>query len=95
MKSYNQRSKAHLFICTRQKEQGKQCCALKNASVLRAELKEWCQEYAPDVQVTAAQCLGKCSEGIAAILYPQAQWITELELKDKEKIQDLLSKLVS
>lgn len=83
--------KAHLFICTNGKDmQGK--CGHKNSETLRKQLKETCskQPWAKEVRINAAGCLGQCENGIAAVLYPQGIWKTNL----KETDHDLLFNLV-
>jgi hypothetical protein len=47
---------------------------------LRAELKRFAKEqgWGARVRVNASGCLGRCEEGIAAVLYPQSEWFTEL-----------------
>lgn len=73
--------KAHLFICTHHKNEGESCGA-KNSLKLRADLKEEFSNYKGEVRINAAGCLGKCGEGIAAVLYPQSKWY--LGLKDTD-----------
>lgn len=79
--------KAHLFICTNKKE-GKACCAEKGSEALRSRLKEWAKtEFGDEVRINASGCLDKCSEGIAAVLYPQNIWFTQITAADDEKLK--------
>ena len=82
--------KTHLFICTNSPDKdGK--CGSKGAENLRKSLKESCrEEFGKDVRVNSSGCLGHCEQGIAAVIYPQGDWLLEL----KEKDQDLLLEAV-
>ena len=82
--------KAHLFICTN-KKQGKPCCGDKGAEELRQRVKQWASEqFGNEVRVNASGCLDKCSEGIAAVLYPQNLWLTGLKSADDERLKEAL-----
>jgi predicted metal-binding protein len=71
--------KAHLFICTNKKD-GKECCAEKRSENLRKAVKDLAkQKWGKDVRINSAGCLDHCSEGIAAVLYPQGEWFTHLK----------------
>lgn len=68
--------KAHLFICTNSPDRpGK--CGHKGSEELRQALKTEFKGRA-DVRINASGCLGFCERGIAAVMYPQATWWTEL-----------------
>lgn len=89
---------AHVFVCTNKKEKG-ECCAAKGAIELREELKKLCQDESKGwhgrVRVNASGCLGRCSEGIAAVVYPQAIWHTKLTKETGAKtIEETLSKIL-
>lgn len=83
--------KAHVFICTQTKEKG-DFCAAKGAVDLRARLKALSKKDKPHweelVRVNSAGCLGKCSEGIACVIYPKGEWMTSLNGSDDQKIID-------
>lgn len=82
--------KAHLFICTNKKD-GRPCCADKGAEALRGRLKDWAKkEFGRDVRVNASGCLDQCEKGIAAVLYPQNIWFTEITSDDDEKLKTVL-----
>ena len=76
---------AHLFICTNVKANG-ECCGAKHAGELRDQLKRISKDPANGwvgrVRVNTAGCLGRCEDGIAAVLYPQGRWFTGLTAKD-------------
>ena len=87
--------KCHLFICTNQKDKG-ESCGPKNAASLRLNLKKRMDENHPEFKgqfrVNASGCLGQCEKGIAAVYYPQGEWLTEINENDLEKLE---SKLIS
>ncbi|MGE4233948.1 MAG: ferredoxin [Bacteriovoracia bacterium] len=85
--------KAHLFICTNdrtgaQQKDGKPpkgSCAQKGSLELRDKVKASCKGKG-EIRVNAAGCLGYCSKGIAAVLYPQEKWFFDLTSGDTEKL---------
>lgn len=84
---------AHLFICTNQKEKGSSCGA-RGSVELRNQLKALCQDEARGwhgrVRVNASGCLGRCEKGIAAVLYPKAEWFENLTTKDAGSLEKAL-----
>jgi (2Fe-2S) ferredoxin len=86
---------AHLFICTNEKE-GKPCCAAKGASDLRSALKKMSKDPARGwlgrVRINNSGCLDHCDEGIAAVLYPEGQWFTNLESDDVEVLASAIDR---
>jgi (2Fe-2S) ferredoxin len=91
--THNPRLDAHLFICTNTKASGASCGA-KESSILRDYLKDWVAKVRPEwrgrVRVNASGCLGHCSRGIAAVLYPGGQWFTELKQGDHALLEKAL-----
>ncbi|MEZ0391411.1 MAG: ferredoxin [Pseudobdellovibrionaceae bacterium] len=90
----NEGYKAHLFICTNSPDkEGK--CGFQGSDELRKQLKERCRlEFGKSVRVNSAGCLGFCERGIAAVIYPQNQWLLDLSKDDGEKIFAELKKLM-
>jgi (2Fe-2S) ferredoxin len=88
---------AHLFICTHTREAGESCGA-RGAAELRNEVKKACAARLAAagrrVRVNNAGCLGYCSEGIAAVLYPKGEWYFRLEAKDGEKLVEAVAREV-
>ena len=95
--SETKRYEAHLFICTNHREAG-ESCAVKGSLGLREDLKEICRDpsrgWHGRVRVNSAGCLGKCSEGITAVLYPQNQWFTQLVPESKDDLKEVISKVL-
>lgn len=91
----DQTYKAHLFICTNKKE-GKECCADKNAGVLREELKGWAKvKFGNKVRINNSGCLDRCSEGITAVLYPQNKWFTHLTTDSVAELKAVIEEAMS
>jgi (2Fe-2S) ferredoxin len=80
----------HLFFCTNQRENGKQCCNDAGGSTMRDYAKRRLQELgltgSGGVRVSAAGCLGRCSEGPSLVIYPQGVWYTYNNSDDIERI---------
>ena len=78
--------KTHLFVCTNSHDkEGK--CGSKGSENLRKFLKESCkQEFGKDVRVNSSGCLGYCEHGIAAVVYPQGEWLLDLKEKDHDLV---------
>lgn len=85
--------KTHLFICTNSPDKpGK--CGSKDAEKLRKEVKDICKnEFGKSVRVNSAGCLGYCERGIAAVIYPQGEWLFELDKKDSATVVEKIRKL--
>jgi (2Fe-2S) ferredoxin len=82
--------RAHLFVCTNQKANGS-CCGAKGGAELRAAVKELSKarpEWKGKVRINSAGCLGHCEEGIAAVIYPQGKWFTNLKSSDSQLLID-------
>jgi (2Fe-2S) ferredoxin len=91
---------AHLFICHHEKDSEKPSCGKNlnlNASQFKKELKEVCRErWGKRVRINSSGCLGKCSRGVAAVLYPSGKWYLKLDKNDFETIlKDLENHLTS
>jgi (2Fe-2S) ferredoxin len=89
---------AHLFVCTNHREGGKKSCAGSGSVELRNELKQLCQSESKGwhgrVRVNTAGCLGRCEEGIVAVLYPKGEWLTELTTQSAPVLEAALAKVL-
>ncbi len=85
---------AHLFICTNFREK-EGSCSQKGSVELRETLKKRCQDESRGwhgrIRVNTAGCLGRCDEGITAVLYPQGQWMTRLTKDSADVLEKELS----
>lgn len=86
--------KTHLFVCTSCTYtcEGRESDP-EAAATLRKNLKKRAREvFAKDeVRVSAVKCLGECESGIAAVLYPDGEWMLDLRPEDEDKLFTKLS----
>lgn len=86
----------HLFVCTNRKERG-DCCAARGGGELRDAAKTLAAqtpEWKGRVRVNASGCLGHCERGIAAVVYPQARWFTELSSTDAPRLVEAIREAI-
>lgn len=80
----------HVFFCTNQREDGRQCCGQCRASSLRDYLKRRTKELGitgkGGVRVNNAGCFDRCDEGPVLVVYPEAVWYTYADQDDLEAI---------
>ena len=88
--------KAHVFVCTNQKKEGKECCANKGGQAFRDSLKDMAKKLfdKQDVRINASGCLDQCKDGIAVVIYPQNKWLLNLEPGDESKVLDEVQKIL-
>ncbi len=94
MQELNFKPQAHLFICTRERKEGKDCCSAQGAEEMVDELKSWVKKEGlkKQIKVSRSSCLGYCESGITACIYPQNQWFHQLTPSD---IPQLKTKLLN
>ena len=77
--------KRHIFMCT-----GPRCAPETSPSLyewLKARLKELKLQAGPDrVQRSQCQCLGVCSGGPLAVVYPEGIWYHGLDQEKLERV---------
>jgi (2Fe-2S) ferredoxin len=94
MSEENTGYQCHVFVCTNQPDNPSKCGS-KGSESLRKELKEKCaQAFGKAVRVNASGCLGYCEHGIAAVLYPQGQWLLDLNKDSGNKIFQEVSETI-
>lgn len=85
--------KYHIFFCTNQREAGEACCNNHGATAMRdyckQRVKELGERIPGQVRVTNAGCLGRCDQGPAIVIYPEAIWYTYVDKEDIDEIVDL------
>ncbi len=89
MRTEDKKLKAHLFICTHQRDDRASCAGAGSAQLV-SELKDWVksENLKESIKVTRSGCLGRCEEGIAAVCYPAGQWFTELTAQDQDVLKN-------
>lgn len=84
------RFEKHIFICENKREEGhpRGCCADKNSSALRDELRKRIKELGlnTSVRVNSAGCLDACEFGAVAVVYPEQVWYGGVTPGDAEEI---------
>lgn len=85
--------KKHVFFCTNQRLDGKQCCEDANASHMRQYAKKKLRAKQLDgpggVRINAAGCLDRCAEGPVLVIYPEAVWYT---FDDEHDVDEIIEK---
>lgn len=80
----------HVFFCTNQREDGRQCCNQCGAAEAREYVKRRCKELGISgpgkVRINAAGCLDRCDAGPVLVVYPQAVWYTYVDNEDLDEI---------
>jgi (2Fe-2S) ferredoxin len=80
----------HLFICTNQKNAGKQCCANFGSEDFFVYLKSRLQELdlygAGKIRLSKSGCLGRCSLGPCIVVYPEGLWFNYSSRADIDQI---------
>ncbi|MDT8404971.1 (2Fe-2S) ferredoxin domain-containing protein [Sulfuriflexus sp.] len=83
----------HVFFCTNQRTDGRECCQDNNAQAMRDYAKARCKELGLSgkggVRINSAGCLDRCGEGPVIVIYPEETWYTYV---DKEDIDEIISK---
>ncbi len=88
--------KTHVFICTNQKTENKQCCANSNAAEMVAYAKQRAAELGitkeDKFRISSSGCMGRCAEGPALAVYPQGDWYSYACKEDIDKILESVLK---
>lgn len=87
MKKDKLKTEVEIFVCNYHRD-GKENCIDKGAKELTDKLKKWSkEEHKGEIKVIRSGCLGKCSEGIAALCYPQKKFLLECTEDDYKEIR--------
>ncbi len=85
--------KAHIFICTNQRESGnpRGCCSARGSEALLDAIKAEVikRGLRKDVRAQKSGCLDICEDGAAAVIYPQGIWLGKLRPEDAACVLDL------
>lgn len=97
MKKDKLKTEIEVFVCNHHRDD-KENCADKGAKDLTDKLKKWAkEEHGKEIKVFRSGCLGKCSEGIAILCYPEKKFLLEVREDDakeiKEGLEEALKKL--
>ncbi len=80
----------HLFFCTNQRDDGRNCCARFGAAKMRGYLKTKVKALGlagpGGVRINTAGCLDRCDKGPVIVVYPEAVWYTYIDSEDLDEI---------
>jgi (2Fe-2S) ferredoxin len=80
----------HVFFCTNQREDGRTCCADKQAQAMRDYAKERVKALGlagqGRVRINNAGCMDRCEEGPTLVIYPEGIWYTYVDKEDIDEI---------
>jgi (2Fe-2S) ferredoxin len=76
--------KKHVFICTNQRPDGKECCGEQRGMALVEAFKKEIKERKLSIEIRAqrAGCIDVCSHGPALVVYPEGIFYGNVELRD-------------
>ena len=82
----------HVFFCTNERDDGRVCCADRNAKHLqeyaKKRLKTLDMNGPGKIRINKAGCLDRCEEGPVLVVYPEGIWYTYIDEEDIDEIVD-------
>jgi NADH:ubiquinone oxidoreductase subunit E len=89
MKKEMLKSKMEVFVCNHKRDG--EDCSDKGSKELTDNLKKWAKEETDkEIKVFRSGCLGKCSEGIAMLCFPQKNFLLEVKEGDYKEVKTTL-----
>lgn len=80
----------HVFFCLNQRDEGRPCCADRDAQRLQEYAKKRVKKLGlagpGKVRVNKAGCLDRCELGPVAVVYPEGIWYTFVDEEDIDEI---------
>jgi (2Fe-2S) ferredoxin len=80
--------KKHVFICTNERPEGKECCGEKRGMELveafKTEIKS--RKLAVEIRAQRAGCIDVCAHGPALVVYPEGIFYGKVTLQDVTEI---------
>ena len=80
----------HVFFCLNQRDDGRPCCAERDAQRLQEHAKKRVKKLglagAGKVRINKAGCLDRCELGPVAVVYPEGVWYTFVDEEDIDEI---------
>lgn len=87
MKEEKMKSYVELHVCNYKRDKDDNCIDV-GAKELTDKLKKWAkEEHGKEIRVFRSGCLGKCSEGVAMVMYPEKKFILEAKESDHKEIR--------
>ncbi len=82
----------HVFFCINERNDGRACCADRNAQALqdyaKKRLKTLGMNGPGKIRINKAGCLDRCEEGPVLVVYPEGIWYTYIDQEDIDEIVD-------
>lgn len=82
----------HVFFCINERDDGRACCADRNAQALqeyaKKRLKTLDMNGPGKIRINKAGCLDRCDEGPVLVVYPEGIWYTYIDEEDIDEIVD-------
>ena len=82
----------HVFFCINERNDGRACCADRNAQALqeyaKKRLKTLDMNGPGKIRINKAGCLDRCEEGPVLAVYPEGIWYTYIDVEDIDEIVD-------
>ena len=82
----------HVFFCINERDDGRACCADRNAQTLqeyaKKRLKTLNMNGPGKIRINKAGCLDRCEEGPVLVIYPEGIWYTYIDEEDIDEIVD-------
>ncbi|MEY3580046.1 MAG: hypothetical protein RI984_1150 [Pseudomonadota bacterium] len=82
----------HVFFCINERNDGRACCADRNAQALqeyaKKRLKTLDMNGPGKIRINKAGCLDRCEEGPVLAVYPEGIWYTYIDEEDIDEIVD-------
>lgn len=82
----------HVFFCINERDDGRACCADRNAIALqdyaKKRLKTLDMNGPGKIRINKAGCLDRCEEGPVLVVYPEGTWYTYIDEEDIDEIVD-------
>ena len=79
-----------IFVCTNDREGANPSCGDHQGEAVFKELRRIAKERGlhPRIRVAQAKCLGKCSQGVNVMVYPNEMWYSGVKLEDVVALAD-------
>ena len=82
----------HVFFCINERNDGRACCADRNAQALqeyaKKRLKTLDMNGPGKIRINKAGCIDRCEEGPVLVVYPEGIWYTYIDEEDIDEIVD-------
>jgi (2Fe-2S) ferredoxin len=79
-----------IFVCTNDRQGTGQSCGDQQGEAVFRQLRGVAKDRGlhPRIRVAQAKCLGKCSEGVNVMVYPDGTWHSGVTVGDVQALAD-------